>query len=147
MTTESYFFNYSATIRISGETINFEEISNTLQITPNHTHRKGDKSPLGTFYDSDMWLYDVELPREVDLDQQLKVLWTKLEPYKDFLLTLKKNLKVDIFCSYRSNSSTAGFSVTYSALQIFRELQVDFDVSVIVSADELHKAIRYVLDK
>lgn len=36
-----YFLRFKASLRISGDALDFEEISRTLELTPTHTHRKG----------------------------------------------------------------------------------------------------------
>jgi hypothetical protein len=129
---EDYFFSYSASLRISGDDLDFELITKTLDLLPTHMHRKGDQGKIGEKYKQDMWLYEVNVPDESALDEHLQALWALLKPYKEFLLSLKEKYHLDIFCGYRSNCSTAGFAVLPQSLDIFLELDIPFGVSIIV---------------
>lgn len=80
-----------------------------------------------------MWLYKTPVPEEEPLDVHIRSLWDKLKPHKEYLLSLKKHLKVDVFLGYRSNSDTAGFRISPESLEIFTELEVPFEVSVIIA--------------
>ncbi len=138
---ENYYYNFSATLRISGNIPDMEAITNTLKLVPTHTHKKGELSGLRTAYESDMWLYTVPVSEDEPLTTHLNTLWALLRPHKDYLIDLKNDLEIDIFCGYRSNSGTAGFEVSYEALQIFTELKIPFDISVIVTSSELPNAL------
>jgi len=127
---EEHFIWYSASIRISGETLDFNQIADTLKLEPEHTHRKGEINPFELAYDSDMWLYTAAVPKTEPLDIHLITLWSSLKPHKEFLIELKKNSKIDLFCGYRSNSTTAGFGLSPAALEIVNELQIKLEVSV-----------------
>lgn len=142
-----YYFRYSATLRISGEINSLEQISNTLGLEPTHVHKKGEISVLSSPYEFDMWQYTVPVAKKQPLDIHLKTLWAYLKPHKNYLMNLKKSLKLDIFCGYQSNSSTAGFEISYKSLEIFSSLQIPFEVSVIVSSNELHRALGSVSEE
>ncbi|MFO0960594.1 MAG: DUF4279 domain-containing protein [Isosphaeraceae bacterium] len=129
-----FWFSFSATLRIFGEIGDFEPITQTLGVTPTHTHRRGGSrrptSPRA--YDHDMWSYTAPLPEDRPLEDHLDALWRVVRPHVDYLKGLKQGLNVDVFCGYRSNCSTAGFEVDHRALAIFTELEVPFGISVIV---------------
>ena len=40
---EANYFRYSATLRIYGDDVPFEEISRRLEVEPTHIHRKGER--------------------------------------------------------------------------------------------------------
>ncbi|WP_250465104.1 DUF4279 domain-containing protein [Microbulbifer litoralis] len=132
---EELYFNYSATLRIFSESgIDFEEIESVLGVEPTRRHKKGDRWRVGsTEYKQDMWCLDSGLDEEVSLEKHLFALWEVLKPHKDYLLSLKTKAKVDVFCGYRSSSHTAGVNVSHQALEIFRELEVDFGLSIITT--------------
>ena len=122
-----YFFNFSATLRIGGDGLDFEEISRKLGLTPTHTHQKGGRRK------HDMWSYKVPVAREQPLENHIMALWDAVRPHISYLRDLKRKFQVDIFCGYRSNSGTAGFQVDHRCLGLFSELEVPFGVSVIIS--------------
>ncbi len=130
---DEYEFFYSATLRIFGEIDDLEDISQRLDLIPSYVHRRGEKrSARAKPYAHDMWMYEAPVDENQPLDEHLLALWSSLKPYRDYLKQLKDHFTVDVFCGYRSNCDTAGFEVDYRALEIFRELEVPFGLSVIV---------------
>ena len=134
MNEESEYFCYSATLRIfSEEGLNFEEIEKSLELSASKSHRKGEKrTPISKEYQHDMWQLTSGLSEDAHLQEHLFKLWEKLKPHKEFLLRLRQRATVDIFCGYRSNCDHAGIEVDHKALEIFRELEIDFGLSIIV---------------
>jgi hypothetical protein len=122
-----YFFHFSSTLRIAGDGLNFDEISQTLGLTPTHTHRKRGR------HKQDMWAYKVPLDRQRPLEEHIMALWDVIRPHIRYLQDMKQKFKVDVFCGYRSNSATAGFQVSHSCLGLFSELEIPFGVSVVIS--------------
>lgn len=92
--------------------------------------RRGPKSPL---YNHDMWQYSAPVDKEESLEIHINELWKKLKPHKNYLLSLKKTLNVDVFLGYRSNCDTAGIEVPYTSLEMFNELKIPFGLSIIVA--------------
>ena len=130
---ESYWFHFSATLRIYGQIHDLDEITETLGLVPTHTHIRGDligsrSRPLA----HDMWSYTSHVPEDQPLDLHLQDLWAKVRPHQRFLIGLKERLTVNVFCGYRTNCETAGIDVSHRSLQIFMELEIPFSLSVIV---------------
>jgi len=134
MNSEEVYFKYSVRLRIFSESgLNFKDIENNLSIIPNYTHRKGDRrTPKSPEYKHDMWSYKLCLDKTEPLENYLYKLWSEIKPHKEYILNLKNNATVDIFCGYRSNSDTAGIQVAHQSLEIFRELEIDFGLSIII---------------
>jgi hypothetical protein len=146
---DNYYFHHSASLRIFGDIPDFDFLTKTLGLEPKHTHRRGEMKIIrswGTF-ESDGWTAKIDVPRDERLPVHLDALWEKLKPHKEFLLELKKTHKVDIFCTYTSNSSTAGVSMNYTNLEIFMELQIPFELSVVVVGDEIRQALSYAINE
>lgn len=122
-----YFYKFRATLRIAGDGLDFDRISQTLGLTPTHTHRKEER------HKEDMWAYSAPVDRERPLEEHIMALWDAIRTHIPYLRDLKRRYKVDIFCGYRSNSDTAGFQVDHRCLGLFSELEVPFGVSVIIS--------------
>jgi hypothetical protein len=55
------------------------------------------------------------------LDAHLQTLWADIAPARDFLLSMKSQFRVDVFCGYRSNSDHPGFQVEPKSLAIFAD--------------------------
>lgn len=131
--TEDIYFAYSASLRIFGNISDLDEITKALGVRPTHAHRKGDSQ--GTHlrpYEYDMWSYVAPVKEIEPLHVHIDVLWNTFRERKPYLLELKNGLTVDVFLGYRSNCDHAGVDVPHQSLEIFRELQVPFGLSIIV---------------
>jgi hypothetical protein len=130
---EANCFKFSATLRIHGNDVPFDEISQRLGVQPTNFHRKGERRGE-TFpgYRDDAWHFEPSLPKTEPLGRHIEALWQVVRPHVEYLKLLKRRFKVDVFCGYRSNCDTAGFEVPHSCLELFTALEVPFGVSVIV---------------
>ena len=128
------YFSYSATLRIYGHISDLDAVSRELQITPTHTHRRGDARRIGARpYSQDMWSYEVPEDATKPLSAHLRLLRARLIGKLACLKSYRENgATVDIFCGYRTNCDHAGFEVEPDALQIFVELEIPLNVSVII---------------
>jgi len=131
---EKTYFAYSATLRIFGDGVNFNEITARLGLQPTTVHRKGEKpDPRHAGYRHDMWSYTPSLDKARTLAEHIDALWKDLKPHKGYLIGLKKSLEVDVFLGYRSNCDNAGIEVRYKSLEIYTELEIPFGVSIIIT--------------
>jgi hypothetical protein len=131
---EANYFHFSATLRVHGNDVPFEEISQRLGVQPTHLHRKGEqRGPRSPGYRDDAWHFEPALPETEPLERHLEALWLVVRPAVDYLRGLKHRFKLDVFCGYRSNCDTAGFEVSHKCLELFTALEVPFGVSVIVA--------------
>ena len=80
-----------------------------------------------------MWSYTPPISKNEPLQIHIDTLWNTFRQHKDYLLELKQNLRVDVFLGYRSNCDNAGVEIPHTSLDIFRELQVPFGLSIIVA--------------
>jgi hypothetical protein len=130
---EDPYFHFNATLRIFGEDLDLDAITERIRVQPSHVHRKGERrGPRSPAYKHDMWSLEAPLPQETALEEHIYWLYRTFEPQFAYLKELKQSAQVDIFCGYRSNSATSGFEVDYRALQLFLDLEVPFSVSVII---------------
>lgn len=130
---EPVWFAHSAALRIFGDGVDFETITRTLGVEPTHTHRKGEmQGKRSKPWPHDMWSHEAQVEESRPLDQHITALWDVLRPHMPYLYELKRSLKVDVFCGYRSNSGTAGIDVDHRCLGLFIELEVPFALSIIV---------------
>ena len=131
---EANYFRFSATLRIHGDGVPFEEISQRLGVRPTHLHRKGEqRGPRSPAWRDDAWHFEPPLAETEPLERHIDALWQVVRPAVDYLKGLKQRLKVDVFCGYRSNCDTAGFEVSHQCLELFTALEVPFGVSVVIA--------------
>ena len=131
---EATYFSFSATLRIHGDDVPFQESSERLGVQPTHLHRKGEcPGPRSPVYRDDAWHFHPSLVETEPLDRHIEALWQIVRPAIDYLRALKQSYKVDVFCGYRSNCDTAGFEVSHKCLELFTALEVPFGVSVIIA--------------
>jgi hypothetical protein len=130
------YFAYSASLRIGGDGVPFEEIESTLNLPATHKHRKGELqgNKRGTTKcKEDMWMLSSPLPENETLDKHLDWLWTNLGSHIDYLISLKEKYRVDIFAGYRSNCDHAGVEIPAESMRIYYELNIPFGLSIIVA--------------
>jgi hypothetical protein len=127
------FYRHYAALRIMGEALPIEEITERLGLSPTHAHRRGDRrSPRHpAVYRDDMWLYRPPVPSEEEMGEHLDALYEALKPNLDYLRGLKSRWDIDIFCTYTSNSGTAGFQTNPRGLRLAVELDVPLGVSTV----------------
>ena len=131
---EETYFDHSATLRISGDIPDLDEITRRLGLQPTHAHHRGERrAPTAHPWRHDMWSYQAEVDESEPLHKQIDALWLALKPHKRYLLDLKKSLSVDVFVGYRSNCDTAGIEVPYTSLDMFTELEIPFGISIIIT--------------
>jgi hypothetical protein len=80
-----------------------------------------------------MWSFTAPVNQTEPLHVHIDTLWSAFRARKDYLLQLKRQLKVDIFLGYRSNCDHAGIEVPHHSLAMFLELEVPFGVSIILT--------------
>jgi hypothetical protein len=131
---EKIYFAYSADLRIFGDIPSLDEITQRLGLEPTESHKKGTRGwgPKLAAYKHDMWSYHAQVNESEPLHTHIDALWKTLAGHREYLVGLKERLTVDVFLGYRSNGDHAGVEVPYHSLEMFRELQVPFGLSIIV---------------
>jgi Domain of unknown function (DUF4279) len=124
-------FYYSASLRISGESLDLDEITRRLGLDPTHQHRRGERQGSRSQYEADMWAYKAPIEETEHLAIHLKVLWEAIRPQKEYLKQLKERFWVDVFCGFRTNCQVTGIEVDHRCLEIFTELEIPFGLSII----------------
>lgn len=131
---EANVFCFSATLRIHGQDLPFDEISRQIGGEPTHQHRKGRcRGPNSPPYRDDAWHFQPSLPESEPLERHIEALWQVVRAHTEYIKSLKQRFKVDVFCGYRSNCDHAGFEVSHEHLELFIALEVPLGVSVIVA--------------
>jgi hypothetical protein len=127
-------FQFSATLRIHGDDMPFDEITRQLGVEPTYTHQKGERrGPRSPEFPDDAWHYGPTLAETEPLERHIDALRQIVQPQLDYLKSLKNRFKIDVFCGYRSNCDHAGFDVSHQSLALFTALEVPFGISMIVA--------------
>jgi hypothetical protein len=131
---EPLHFAFSATLRIHGEDLPFEEISARLGVDPTHSHRNGERpGPRSPGYRDDAWHFAPAVSENEPLERHIESLWLVVEPHLAYLKALKRLYKVGVFCGYRSNCDHAGIEIPHTSLELFTALEVPFGVSIVIA--------------
>jgi hypothetical protein len=131
---EANYFRFSATLRVRGEDVPFDEIGRRLGVQPTYQHRKGQRhGPQSPAFRDDAWHFEPPVADTEPLERHIEELWQVVRPAVEYLKGLKGHFQVDVFCGYRSNCDTAGFEVSHRCLELFVALEVPFGVSVIIA--------------
>lgn len=70
---EANYFRFSATLRIHGDGVPFEEISQGLTVESTHLHRKGEhRGPRSPAWRDDAWHFEPALPETEHLNVTLR---------------------------------------------------------------------------
>ena len=131
---EPVYFAYSATLRIHGDGLPFEEIADRLRVQPTYTHRRGERrGPRSPEHRDDAWHFAPPLPETEPLERHIEALWSVVKPQVEYLKSLKERYKVDVFCGYRSSCDHAGIEVPHTCLELFTALEVPFGISILIT--------------
>ena len=131
---EPNYFSFSATLRVHGDAVPFEELERALGVAPTNTHRRGERrGPKSPVYRDDAWHYQPPVPEAEPLARHIDALREVVRPAVGYLRGLKARCKVDVFCGYHSNCDTAGFEVPHTCLELFAAMEVPFGVSVVIA--------------
>jgi Domain of unknown function (DUF4279) len=125
-------FRFNISLAITGDGLDFDEISRTLGLVPTHISEKGKRyGHARTLCDFDMWDYMSSIDSKRPLEEHIMTLWDALHPHIVYLRKLKKKFKVSITVFVKS--SVPWFEVDYRCLGLFAELEIPFQVSVCVA--------------
>jgi Domain of unknown function (DUF4279) len=131
---EPNYYAYSASLRIFGDALDFDEITRTLRIEPTGTYRKGTrKGQRSPPYSHDMWTLSPNLPEERPLAEHIDALWAAIRHGEDYLRELKTIATVDVFLGYRSNIDTAGVEIPHRCLEMFVRLEIPLELSIVIA--------------
>lgn len=123
-------------LRISGK-FKPDKITNLLNLSPSHTHRKGEGVMSGSIppYYCDMWTLESPLAESESVESHLVWVSNQLKGKNDVLQNIKNYASIDIFCGLTSIDMNS-FLLSPQALSIFHELQIGLEVSLILFDDD-----------
>jgi hypothetical protein len=114
---------FRASLRISGENLQPDDVGRLLSLKPTRTHLRGQ--PRGRqgksaqhIWNYSLWLLESPLDDDRDPAEHLKWLLDILVPKVSLIKTLSENYHVDLFCGFSSGSGQGG--VTLDAIMLQR---------------------------
>jgi hypothetical protein len=129
-------FSTGAAFRIYGVGLDLDDITRQLGASPDHRHTKGDLDPGGKPYAHDMWSLGSPLAKDEELEVHLLWLAEKLLSSRDYILSLKKGFKVDIYSWKDCFTEQSSLVLSTGALRIFTELDIGLSISLLCLPDE-----------
>lgn len=130
---EENYFHFTAALRIHGDGVPFDELSQRLGVAPTMQRRKGERRGFRShWYKDDAWHFQPSIPETEPLGAHIDVIMGVVRPHVEYIRSLKARFSVDVFCGYRSNCDCAGFEVPHTSLELFTALEIPFGVSIIV---------------
>lgn len=133
---ESKQFAAGAAFRVYGTGLDIERITRELGLNPDHRHRMGEPDQGKNPYPHDMWSLSSPLGKDLDLDFHLTWLGERLLDRKNYILSLTKNFKVDIYCWKNCFTEQSSLVLSSRVLRIFTELNLDLGVSLLCIPSE-----------
>lgn len=134
---ENATFSAGASFRVQGLDLPLDAISQELRIEPTHTHHRGEPGMLREPLPFDMWMLKSPLSERDELELHLVWLADRLLPHKQYISSLSKNFKVDIYCYKTCYTEQASLTLSPHALVIFTELSRALCVSLIFLPQEV----------
>src|SRR5436190_19987975 len=87
---EPAYFRFSAALRIFGEEVDIDGVTQTLGLKATHAHRKGERrSATAAPWEHDMWSYEVPVDEVEPLEDHIMALWNAVRPNIAYLRSLK----------------------------------------------------------
>ena len=110
-----------ATLRISGDDLDPDRITEMLGCAPTRAQRKGDvltstTSGLSRTAKSGMWRLEATDHEPEDLDGQIGELLGRLTPSLDVWRALSAQYQIDLFCGFFMHETNEGLEVSAESL-------------------------------
>ncbi len=122
-------------LRISGQNLNFEEISRMLAQQPSFTCRKGDcytpkfgdKKPV--IYEEDCWLLETEKDGELSFDDAIKMFLSKVKKSTDYLKELSSGFDVTLWISAYPDEQQSNIHLSPDTLKMIADMGISVDMN------------------
>jgi Domain of unknown function (DUF4279) len=130
----------TAALRIFGESLDPNEISQRLGCAPTHSHRKGELRSTRTnmLHRMGMWRLVAEDSEPEALDAQVARLLDKVTPDLEVWKDLGTRFSVDMFCGLFMNESNEGLELSPSTLHALGQRGISLSLDVYGPTNEEH---------
>ena len=114
----------SSTFCVSGEDLDFDQITRSLGLTPTRTLRKGELLPdLDQVAQKDSWVYRTPKITRT-MDDCIMVLADALRPHAEAIRDIRRRHHVDVTCSILTRHKLGGMCLGPESLRFFVELEL-----------------------
>lgn len=116
-----------AGFRISGDTLQPDEVTRALSIQPTNSGLKGgllSSSPKRSPLRTSLWMLKSPLSEHESLDLHLQYLLDLLEPKREEIRELAKLYDIDFFCGFSSENGQGGCTFQPTLLERLAKLEV-----------------------
>ena len=121
-------------LRISGENLDFNEISKMLNILPKISYKKGDKRILSNFeevvYTEDCWLIEYRIPKKTEILKAIQKFLGRFNNKRDYLRNISKKYMITLWISVYPDDIQINFNIPHNTIQIISEMGIDIDISI-----------------
>jgi hypothetical protein len=128
---EQRAFSAGASFRIFGVGLDLDSVTRELGQQPDYTHKQGVPDIHKRIHPDDMWSLASSLDDGQELELHLNWLAERLLPFKQYICSLSKQFKVDIYCWKTCYTEQASLILSSQSLRIFTELSVGLNMSLI----------------
>ena len=123
-------------LRIAGQNLNFEEITQALSQKPSCTYKKGecytpkygDKQPI--VYKEDIWVFEVEKQENETIDNMVYNFLTNFENSIEYINKLSSNSDLTLWISVYPDDEKSNIHLENKTLKLIADmgLVIEFDI-------------------
>jgi hypothetical protein len=126
---EGVFLNF----RITGENLDFDEISEITGLVPSKVYRKGDEFSTKYFNhvsSTDCWLTDYEIPEERSLKEALTEFLLPFMKNKEYISNLAKKQCIEVWISIYPINRQMNIQISRQEIAMLAELNVELGIVI-----------------
>ena len=136
-------YRSTASLRVQGSEVDFDEISDALGVTPSKVIKKGSLSRIGKVYGIDTWVFDSQLSEDESLEAHIRWFSEKL-PSADRIESLR-NIRgvegIDFFCAISPDSTKCRIYLPADLLNMCRKMTCDLEMSFVFGSAQTGRDI------
>jgi hypothetical protein len=129
----------TASFRLFSSRLSLEELGRAIPLYPEQTFRKGDpvsrRSTSVATHPANGIVIGSGLPDTSPLEEHLRVLSERIEPYIDRVRSLGEGVDVDLFCGFTSGIGQGSFSLSPELLHRLSGLGLELIFDLYPSRD------------
>lgn len=119
-----------AALRIFGDNLNPDEVSELLRCKPSESWKKGGIINGTTLARTGRWSLDSNLPNEADIEEKVWDILKRVSANKEVWHSITTRFRVDLFCGIFLESNNRGFGLSVRLMRKLSHLgiEIGFDV-------------------
>ncbi|MHB1453860.1 MAG: DUF4279 domain-containing protein [Saccharofermentanales bacterium] len=121
-------------LRISGESLDFDEISKMLNILPKNAYKKGDRKVLDNSeeitYKEDCWLAEYGISAKTEISLAINGFLSQFQKGHDYLRDISKRNEITLWISVYPNDIQANIHFPNHIVKMISDIGIDMDISM-----------------